>query len=223
MPSVTVRAAARPPRASKHRKVTLTAAGATATLDITSPEVDLDGLADEWVTTARPGRRPVAQRAGETLRTLTFDAKVLNEANLVWLAFISRGPFEGRQVALGYSKFESSQFVTASGFWIITDLKIRSLRREEGSNRIVRANVTITLTESSTIRRLARPGAGAPGATSGGRRPRRHTVKRGDTLLKISQRYYGTTSRWKAIAKANKIRDPRPRKSLKVGRVLTIP
>lgn len=224
MAAVTVRAAAPPPKASKHRKVTLTANGSTVTFAITNPEVLFQGLADEWATKKRPGRRPLLQRVGEQLRTIDLEAKLTQEQNLIWLAFIARGPYEGRQVALGYSKFESSQYITATGFWVITDLRLRSLRRAEGSNRITRADVSITLTEASFLRRMARPGA-RPGGGGGdsGRRPRRHTVKRGDTLMKISRKYYGTTARWKRIARANKIRDARPRKSLKVGKVLKIP
>lgn len=51
---------------------------------------------------------------------------------------------------------------------------------------------------------------------------RRHTVERGDTLFSLSQRYYGTSSRWRSIYDAN--RDLLPSENaLRLGMELTIP
>ena len=47
-----------------------------------------------------------------------------------------------------------------------------------------------------------------------------YKVEKGDTLAKISKKVYGTTKRWKKIAEANGIKNP---KSLKVGMTLQIP
>lgn len=51
---------------------------------------------------------------------------------------------------------------------------------------------------------------------------RTYTVKNGDTLQKISQKFYGTTKNWRKIYLANKskLKDPN---SLKVGTKLSIP
>lgn len=51
---------------------------------------------------------------------------------------------------------------------------------------------------------------------------RTYTVKNGDTLQKISQKFYGTTKNWRKIYNANKskLKDPN---SLKVGTKLSIP
>ena len=48
-----------------------------------------------------------------------------------------------------------------------------------------------------------------------------HKVHQGDTLFGISRKYYGTGSRWKAIAAANGIEDPGT--GLRVGREIVIP
>jgi len=48
----------------------------------------------------------------------------------------------------------------------------------------------------------------------------RHTVRRGDTLYKLSRRYYGNPLFWERIADANDIRKP---SDMRVGRVLVIP
>jgi chromosome segregation ATPase len=51
---------------------------------------------------------------------------------------------------------------------------------------------------------------------------RTHTVGEGDSLAKISQRYYGTTNRWQEIYGANR-EIVGPQGQLKVGQVLRIP
>jgi nucleoid-associated protein YgaU len=60
------------------------------------------------------------------------------------------------------------------------------------------------------------PGASEPSTGSG----RVHVVASGDTLAEISKKYFGTTTRWKDIVKANPGIDP---EGLKVGQKLTIP
>ncbi len=47
-----------------------------------------------------------------------------------------------------------------------------------------------------------------------------YKVEKGDTLAKISKKVYGSTKKWKKIAEANKISNP---KALKVGMTLQIP
>ncbi|MBM3976794.1 MAG: LysM peptidoglycan-binding domain-containing protein [Planctomycetes bacterium] len=59
----------------------------------------------------------------------------------------------------------------------------------------------------------------AVAATGGGRT---HTVKAGDSLSSIAKQYYGSASKWKTIADANKttLKDPN---KLKLGMKLSIP
>ena len=47
-----------------------------------------------------------------------------------------------------------------------------------------------------------------------------YTIKKGDTLGSISKKFFGTTTKWKEIAKANGISDAA---KIKVGQVLQIP
>jgi nucleoid-associated protein YgaU len=49
---------------------------------------------------------------------------------------------------------------------------------------------------------------------------RRHTVAQGETLHAIAQRVYGDASRWKLIARANGISNPR---TVRPGTIVTIP
>lgn len=49
---------------------------------------------------------------------------------------------------------------------------------------------------------------------------KKHTVKQGDTLWDLADKHYGDGSKWRDIAKANNITDPR---RLQIGANLTIP
>lgn len=46
-----------------------------------------------------------------------------------------------------------------------------------------------------------------------------HVVAKGDTLQKISQKYYGTTKKWPSIMKANNMKDDK----IRVGQKLVLP
>ncbi|MBF0501097.1 MAG: LysM peptidoglycan-binding domain-containing protein [Candidatus Riflebacteria bacterium] len=63
------------------------------------------------------------------------------------------------------------------------------------------------------------PIPGETGATSE-EKTKSYVVQKGDTMAKISKKVYGTTKKWKKIADANNIKDP---KALKVGKTLKIP
>lgn len=62
------------------------------------------------------------------------------------------------------------------------------------------------------------PKAAPPAATGA----RRHTVRAGDTLSKLSQQYYGNRSRWRDIYQANRTQ-MRNDSDLKIGMELVIP
>ncbi|MDI6711464.1 MAG: LysM domain-containing protein [Bacillota bacterium] len=63
----------------------------------------------------------------------------------------------------------------------------------------------------------ARP-TGAPAAPTP--TPKVHVVRQGDTLWSLAQKYLGAGTRWREIAKANGVADPR---QLRVGQRLIIP
>lgn len=68
---------------------------------------------------------------------------------------------------------------------------------------------------------IPKQGEAAKGAGTGKPAvPESHTVAKGETLGEIAQDYYGDHERWREIAKANKISDPR---TLRVGQKLTLP
>src|SRR6185437_10286272 len=62
---------------------------------------------------------------------------------------------------------------------------------------------------------------GPQNPTSGTPRPHRvHRVQPGETLDRISARYYGDSTRWRLLADANGIQDPL---AIRPGAILTVP
>lgn len=118
--------------------------------------------------------------------------------------------------------------------WVVENLtfnKARTLR--DSSTRLrVRAGGTISLrkytfdealgefTPAARARRRqkAKARAKARGRVGGGKK--KHTVKQGETLGRISATFLGNPDRWREIAILNNLRDPR---SLTVGQELRIP
>jgi hypothetical protein len=97
----------------------------------------------------------------------------------------------------------------------------KDLARYNMEGNRVRAGGTMTITVHQADDRLSRR-AGRNKQGAKGSKKKTYIVKKGDTLRKIAARkdIYGDASKWKKIADANKIRDP---KHLTVGKKLKIP
>ena len=230
MPSVAIRAQGRSTPQLDRRRTTITSTNGTVTFAITNPEVLVGNVADRWVEVPRPGQKPYLERAGSRLRTLRLDILLDSaqpgfvQAQLVALMFMAAGVGPGKTCVLAYSAFESNQHVTATGTWVITDLDLRSVKRAPGSNEITRARMSLTLTEASPAQ-PADPGVltlGRAQDPAGKVRPRRHVLRRGQTLQDVARRFYGDRRLWTRIAAANGIIDPR-RRNLPYGTTLILP
>ena len=91
--------------------------------------------------------------------------------------------------------------------------------------RIARANGGLSPEKMQVGMSLLIPPLGAEKKTSTSAQttaPRKHIVKKNDSLVRISKQYYGTTSKWRRIYDANreKISDP---DVLKLGVCLVVP
>lgn len=218
----------RKPRLPAHPKVKLVDEhGRTVTLPYASTDLDLGNVAPSWEELDRPGRKPLLASEGLQLRRLrgTFtvgypDHQRDVEQELHMLRLLARDGVKVRWDGYGPSEH---------GWWVIEDYQQRVSLRQHGTNRITRAEVTLTLAESAAAKVSLGPltgGAKARPAKPAGQpepdraEPRSHTVAAGETLYAIAQRYYGDGSRWPEIAEASGVRDPR---KLQVGQKLTIP
>lgn len=211
---------------------------------ITDVNVSHDNLSGNWVQLPRPGLKPLLRWQGAKLHTYTLtvwiddeysssgDAEVdLHILNNSW----GGGVAQPTALTVGYSGFEG---FAGGPFWSITNMSLQTIRRRQGDNKIVRAKVSIELTEQPEGAYLPAPAPtavpvlpsslpspgpapnppGSSAASSG--TSRTYTVRAGDSLWSISQRFYGTGVYWTRIGDANHITDPR---TLRPGQVLVIP
>lgn len=203
-----------------HPKAVLRAEnGLEVTLPYAPRGTSLGGFAPTWGTLDRPGRKPLVQRNGDGLLTgsLAFqlarpDHQEAVEDYITGLAAIADA---GQRVTLlNLSPLER-------GPWRINGLAVTGTLRQHGTNVITRADVTLDLIEASDPNPQVGPVAGGTtSAGAGSSIPKTYTVKKGDTLRRIANRFYGTPAAWKYLAAANGIKDP---DKLKVGRKLHLP
>lgn len=104
---------------------------------------------------------------------------------------------------------------TKNGFDINVEIKLKQYR-DYGTKTV---NVTIKQAKPVATVKKTRPAASSPAPKT---KPKTHKVVKGDTLWKLSKKYYGDGSKYKKIFNANKkiIKNPN---LIYVGQVLTIP
>jgi LysM repeat protein len=198
-----------PAPAVPDRKVTLKLGTEVLTLPLTSPRVEHDDIAPDWVQIERPEQLPLLRKGSGRLWRMQFDCQFRKNGRPVegGLRMLERLANHGHPIVVGYGPLEA-------GLWQLVGVRIRSERREAGTNAIVRADASLTFLRLAAPPRPVpaavapkpsppKPAAGTPGPTV-----RIHVVRKGESLSKIAARYYGDANRFGEIAKANKIRNP---------------
>lgn len=217
------------------RRFTLTAA----------PPLSRSGLAPRYDTLQRVARKPMLTRGGYELKAYEVEMIVAGRDGAGRLD--DQAPVEAelavlREMAASGERVRWEGYgPSETGWFRLTSLSERDLRRRHGTNELTQVQVTMTLTEA--VEGLAHVGpvtggvqppaaapapAAAPGAPAPAPGPgaavsapgRTYTVASGDTFAGISAKMYGRTDQWRKIADANGVSDPR---KLVVGKVLTIP
>jgi LysM repeat protein len=200
-----------------HQKATIKLGRAVLTLPVTSPEVRHTDIAAEWVQIPRPGQRPLLRKGADTLRQMQMTVLFVKkngqhvENGLKVLEWFSNA---AEPVVVAYGPFEA-------GRWRMTDVDVRSVRRQFGTNAITQAEVALTFVQAFDDGYKRPPSAKPPAAATGGTsatapKPspkaaptaRTHTVRRGETLSKIAADHYGDPNRYPEIARANGIKNP---------------
>ena len=202
----------------RHPKVKLKAGDRELELPYGPRGTTLGGWAAPWSTLDRPGRKPLVVRDGDGVLTMGLsvflghaDHQETVEAELAKLRRIAAS---GDRVIVGnLSPLER-------GPWRLDDVTVTGELRQEGTNHITRASVSLSFIEASDANPKLGPVSGGKKGGKGKKLPTTHVVKKGDTLRKLADRYYGEPGKWRVIAKANNIKDP---DKLKVGAKLRIP
>jgi LysM repeat protein len=215
-----------PPLARK--RVTVKLGSELLTLPLTSPQVEHSDLAPDWVQVSRPGQLPLLRNGGPRLRQMRFDTIFKADGRPVegGLRLLDRFANAAQPLAVAYGPLEA-------GLWRLVNVRMRSVRRQAGTNAITEAEVTLTFVEhvddgyrlptaarpaASTV--TPRPTVPAPVKTAAPAAPRIYVVQRGDILSKIAAKMYGDANRYPEIAKANNLRNPN---LIKPGQRLRIP
>lgn len=179
-------------------------------------------------TITRPQRVGLINFAGYTPLTLEipvlFDNLNTNktiEPQLKSLSSMARVAGESPPVVKVSAPNVTGQLVPYSGTkWVINAIAWGDAVRNSTGNR-VRQAATVTLLQYIADPRLKELSVAKRLKDNKTKKPHTsHVVKQGETLLTISQMEYGTTDRWRDIATANDIYDPR---RLKVGKRLKLP
>lgn len=142
--------------------------------------------------------RYVAVPGSPTTPHLNVSAKYIATTLMNW----ANG---GTRLRVTYGYFENNN-------WRITDISTRSLKRSSTSNEFTHAEISLTFTEVQDVKVGTGPVSGgvkpAPSKVTPAPKTRTYVVKKGDTLSKISIKFYGTAAKWRKIADANKLKNP---------------
>lgn len=232
------------PRLSRTKAVamTITAESGGTKLDVPYAPKDVEhtNLINDYVTVPRPALMENVVYSNPMRPKMSFELKIHDKkiaattssgtsyqrAISVIETLISMAR-KGR-VRISYGKLES-------GLWWVVDLKVSSERRDPITDEVTSATVDMSLIRADASNATTNTGPTTGGAKTGAsdvvsrttpsvvkKTPasRTYVVKKGDTLWKIADKFYGDGNKWKKIADANKIKDPR---KLGVGKKLRIP
>jgi LysM repeat protein len=237
------------PRTQRSKKVAMTMApesgGTILNIPYAPQEVDHSNLVVDYVTVPRPGlienvvySNPMRPRMELELKihdkkiTATQGSTTTLQRAISVIAAIQSMAKTGKRVRIAYGALET-------GLWYLTDMKIRSTRRDPITDEITGADTTLSFIRGDVLTISTNTGPVSGGATTTTKPPvvvpkgttppkkapsapsaKYYTTKRGDTLWGISLKYYGTGTKWQRIADANGVKDPR---KLPIGKKLRIP
>lgn len=189
---------------------------------------ELGGTADTWETVERPGRDPITVHNGGGTPTLNLTV-LLGHADHQdsiegLLAKLDRIATSGDRVTLvNLSPAER-------GPWRLADVTIAIAIRQHGTNHITRADVGLSFVAARDANPRLGPVSGGKKKKKGkgGKRgkgghtdkTRHYVTRKGDTLRKVADKFYGDPGEWRRIARASDVKHPN---AVPVGRRLTIP
>ena len=207
---------------AQNRYMVLSSAGAPSVTLFYSPrETQHSALSTQWEEIPRSGQAPVVVNSGQLSERMSFECtmamsqpgNITAELQSLRKMATSKDP-----ITMSYTEWEGA------GFWRITALSIDVVQRSSIDHAPIQANISLeflSLSRGTSSTGMLTGGAATSGSTKGVPAIRKHVLKAGDTLWRLSQKYYGDGEKWTELAKANKI--SRPKYQLKVGKTLKIP
>jgi hypothetical protein len=177
-----------------------------------------------WSVINRPHRRGLTNWTGRNPFRQEIDLVISEfkrgtsiEPQIVALEKMA-APTEDKPTRTPIVKIHGDALVHRDKEYVIENLTWGVTERNHEKGHRTRQLVTVSLLEyvdgGAVDETNVRPGHGVK------KKYRRYTIKRGDDLFKIAQRFLGDFHRWREIAKLNKLHDPH---HPPVGKTIRIP
>jgi nucleoid-associated protein YgaU len=174
-------------------------------------EVTYSNFGGVWNEVKRPNRKPILTREGLNMRKISMSS--LFVGHTAYYTSVDMNLRKLEKIAESKELVQIEYDPRCYGDWRLTSLSYTSVLRHPVTNEITRATVDLEFTEANDN--------GENPVSSTTTRPKMYTVKAGDTLGSIAKQFYkGDGTKWRAIAKANDIKNP---KHLTVGMRLRLP
>ncbi len=212
-----------PPNKTAEKKYAVLLAGPDSyTLDNVDPEVSVEDMGHiVWQEVQRPNQLPWLVPTDRRLRKLRVSGTIYKNGAPIDNYLRNLGYMTSRPpvITFAYGDYETGQFR-------ITDMSVKTMHRETGTNNVIAATCEFTLTEANDppspkpVPSAPAPPPPTPAPAKTEPAKTTYTVKKGDSLWAIATKFYNNGSVWNRIADANGIKDPR---RLAVGQVLVIP
>jgi LysM repeat protein len=184
-------------------------------------EVNYDNWGVNWTQVARDGKRPYLVKESIKLPTISFSTILAKAEDPFWDATSTLRRLKNLAsstvpVTITYGGYFESSYI-----WRCTNFSFASVYRHPTTNAITQATVEFefTLVQDAVI---------STGPVSGGARStwgvptktknlgkRKYKVKKGDTLHKLSLKFYKSSRYWRYLADLNKIKHVKPGKTIK--------
>ena len=175
-------------------------------------EVEYTGTTGTYNEGERPDRQPLLRRKGKSLRKMSM--------TIFFWHFDIEEPVDGRiQQLEKLAETDIPLLVeydpTTVGEWRITSLTYKSVERNQYTNQITRAEVSLELTEDPEPTKVSLNQAVK-------KRPKTYKAKKGENLFDIVLKFYQTDSTKivNAVAKVNDIKHPR---RIQAGKKIKLP
>ena len=186
-------------------------------------EIEYSGFARTYNEAARPDRKPLLRRSGDSLRKINLTFLLAYAQPEDGVPAIERSIEDRLSRLRALTEKENALNIKygrdghLNGDWAVTNLSFRSLERNARTDEITRAEVTLELTE------MPDPVPVGLDKYKPRKRPASIKAKKGDTILKIVKKYYATDNAKivRAIAKVNNIENIKH--PLKAGRKIKLP
>ena len=210
---------------ARHRRMTIMSSKGTPqiTVPFAPNSVDYTDYVDGWSELDRAVGPPLQQQNSPRTPKMSFTLFFGRTRNRVGAVNYQINELlnifdDERPIRIEYGQLES-------GLWRITECTFRSIRRTI-SGDILTAEMNVTFMRyvadprRTPTKRKPPPKKKPKHPKQKKKRPKQYTVKKNDTLRSIAKRFYNDVSKWKMLAKVNKVQHPR---NPKVGSKLRLP